>query len=155
MSSNFIAGESHTPAKDLANVGLLIYRSDRKKNLELLVRYNESQKPREYGIPNKAPRPGETAIDTAKRAAQESLGRVIPDDSLSYQRSAIIENPGYTVKIRVFMVKATPQLEEMAKLDGWRGWKYTFIPLLSFQDRVWLHLDIGATASSLKLLLKD
>ncbi|KAI8948159.1 hypothetical protein F4801DRAFT_581689 [Xylaria longipes] len=153
--SNFVEGERHTPAKDLANVGLLIYRTDRKKNLELLVRYNESENPRVFSIPNRAPRPGETALDTAKRVGIDSLGREVPEDSLDYSRSAIIENPAFTAKIRVFMVKATPQLEELTKIGHWRGWEYTFIPLISFQDRVWLQYDIGATALSLTLLLKD
>lgn len=89
--SNVLEGEKHTPAKDLANVGLLIYRNEKKP--ELLVRYNPSEKPRVYCIPNRLPRPGETAIDTAKRVAGDSLGRDILDDALDYRRSAIIENP--------------------------------------------------------------
>ncbi|KAI1751031.1 hypothetical protein F4782DRAFT_531802 [Xylaria castorea] len=155
MSGNFVEGESHTPAKDLANVGLLIYRTDRKKNLELLVRYSESHKSQDYGIPNRKPRPGETAIDTAKRVGAESLRCIIPEDDFDYRRSAIIDNPGCTAKIRVFMVEATSQLKDLAKVDEWRGWKYTFIPLLSFQDRVWLHPDIGVTATTLSMLLRD
>ncbi|KAH8167622.1 hypothetical protein CIB48_g633 [Xylaria polymorpha] len=151
--SNVLEGEKHTPAKDLANVGLLIYRNEKKP--ELLVRYNPSEKPRVYCIPNRLPRPGETAIDTAKRVAGDSLGRDILDDALDYRRSAIIENPGYTVKIRVFAVKATRLLEEMTKFDEWRGWKYTFVPLSSFKERVYLHMDIGASAASLKLLVQE
>ncbi|KAI0547769.1 hypothetical protein F4679DRAFT_553330 [Xylaria curta] len=152
--SNAVNGESHTPAKDLANVGLLIYRGDKKK-LELLVRYNKSESPRDYDIPKRTPRAGETAIETAKRIGVESLRCLISDDELDYRRSAIVENEGLKVKVRLFMIKATSQLKDLAKVDEWRGWTYTFVPLSSFRERVWLHPDIGASASSLELLLKD
>ncbi|KAI0190688.1 hypothetical protein EV127DRAFT_480927 [Xylaria flabelliformis] len=150
--SNPFDGESHTPAKDLANVGLLIYRGNKQS---LLVRYNKSQTPRDYGIPHRKPRAGETAIETAKRIAIDSLGCTISDDDLDYRQSAIVENAELKVKVRVFMVKATSQLKDLSELDEWRGWTYTFVPLSSFQHRVWLHPDVGASASSIQLLLKD
>ncbi|KAI0467339.1 hypothetical protein F4859DRAFT_275763 [Xylaria cf. heliscus] len=166
MTTNIVDGEKHTPAKDLATVGLLIYRINRKET-ELFVCYNESKTPPEYYIPDRVPRPGEIAIDTAKRIGHESLDYEIPEDNLSYQRSAIVEGSG--VKVRVFMVKSTSELEKMFKLDKWRnyfsskaveysdlgGWKFTFILLSSFEGRVWLHRHIGSTASSLKMLVKE
>ncbi|KAI1742842.1 hypothetical protein F4680DRAFT_27561 [Xylaria scruposa] len=152
MSTNVVNGESHTPAKELADVGLLIHRGDQTK---VLVRYNKSANPRDYGIPKRTPRAGETAIETAKRVGSESLGIIISDDELDYQRSAIVENVGLKVKVRLFMLKATSQLKDLAKIDEWRGWTYTFVPLSSFKERIWLHPDIGASAPSLQLLLKD
>ncbi|TRX90562.1 hypothetical protein FHL15_008535 [Xylaria flabelliformis] len=150
MAAHF-GGESHTPEKDLANVGLLIYRADKQK---LLVRYKKSQTPREYGIPHRTPRAGETEIETAKRIGIDSLGCTIPDDELDDRQSAIVENVKQKVKVCVFMVKATSQLKDLAELDEWRGWNYTFINLSSFQDRIWLHPDVGASASSIQQFLK-
>ncbi|GAP91560.1 hypothetical protein SAMD00023353_6500300 [Rosellinia necatrix] len=149
--TSMISGEEHTPSKSLQNTGLLVYRY-RTSEPELFVRYSSTDKVFSYSIPNREPYLGETALETAMRVGLTSLGVEIPEDKLSYRESAVIENLGDSTRIRVFLLEATPEFEELALMRNFRGWKYTWVSLKSF-DRLWLHPDIGLTPASLRAII--
>ncbi|KAI0197011.1 hypothetical protein F4808DRAFT_473904 [Astrocystis sublimbata] len=146
---------AHTPSGGRHDVALLIYRKDRKGNFELLVRHEEPKKRGVYHVPSRASHPNEKTTDTAKRIGVESLGREIPASHLDYTRSAIAHSSNRDARASVFMVKATPQLEELTKMWRWRGWSYLFLPLNDYEGEVHLSSSVNATAASLIMLLQD
>ncbi|KAI3338003.1 hypothetical protein F4824DRAFT_499782 [Ustulina deusta] len=152
MSTNVMLGEGHTPSDSLTSISLLIYRT-RSGQPELLVRSKPSDSIPTYSTPYRDLDRGQNVINCAQRIGVDSLGILIPEDSLDYQMSAVITNLGEAVRIRVFAVQATSQMQDIARCDTWRGWKYEFIPVSSL-DCVYLHPDIGATTAPLRELVR-
>jgi hypothetical protein len=153
MSTHVALGEEHTPSKSLDCVSLLIYRDDPEGNPEILVRYKAEDAVPRYSTPKRTPFLGDTALETAMRVGTTSLGVLIPPESFDYRLSAVIDNPGKSVKIRVFLVKSTPEIAVVADIANFKGWEYVFLPLSAI-DRVWFHEDVGASRAALRELLK-
>ncbi|KAI0869534.1 hypothetical protein GGS24DRAFT_505699 [Hypoxylon argillaceum] len=158
MSSNDAAlAEQHTPSNSLDSVGLLIYRDDANGNPEILIRYGPADATRIYSIPNRVPLYGDTALETAIRVGMTALGVRIPPETIDYRLSAVIDNPGRLAKIRVFILKSTPDIELVSHIPNFKGeWNYVYMPLsaLSHSERVYFHSDVWATRASLRELLR-
>ncbi|KAI1346697.1 hypothetical protein F5Y01DRAFT_319456 [Xylaria sp. FL0043] len=144
--------EAHMSTESLTSISVLIYR-DGPSGPELYVRSRPLEKNPVYSIPNREPRPDETAIECAQRIAESSLSTQIPKHRLDRRTSAVVNHHGAGDKIRVFAVKAKPSAKLSPGMK--RGWEYHFIPL-SFLNRVFLHPDMVAylTRASLRELLK-
>ncbi|KAI1164152.1 hypothetical protein F5B18DRAFT_671123 [Nemania serpens] len=157
MPTHSVLGEDHTPIEELDSVGVLIYLDDRHGNLQILVRSKPHLREPVYSCPGQEPRPEETAVDCARRAAAISLGADIPERQLEYRMSTVIENLGEQVKIRVFILKVSPriasEIEYATRRTALRGWKYEFLPP-SALECVYFHRHIGVTRVALRELLK-
>ncbi|TGJ83748.1 hypothetical protein E0Z10_g5043 [Xylaria hypoxylon] len=154
MSTNANLGEKHTPSKDLTSVSLLIYKNNSRGMPEIFIRYKPLDQTPTYSTPYRDLQPGEQAIDCARRIGASSLGLNISEGDLDFQMSAVITNNDPLAKVRVFMIEATPPYEDIARSASYRGWKYEFIQISSFNEMVFLHPDIGTTKAVLRELVK-
>ncbi|GAW17213.1 hypothetical protein ANO14919_066660 [Xylariales sp. No.14919] len=145
-------GEGHTPSNELTSVSLLVYRYNSVGMPEVLVRWRIFEPNTVYSTPYSDLRNGEMAIDCARRIGESSLGVDIPEDDLDLQDSAVATKD--EVKIRIFIIKATPQYEDIVKLTNFRGWKYQFVALPLLRHVVFLHPDIKATKASLAVFIQ-
>ncbi|KAJ8123599.1 hypothetical protein ONZ43_g491 [Nemania bipapillata] len=145
--------EEHTPSKSLDCVSLLIYRDNDEGKPEILVRYNPEDATPIYSTPKRTPFLGHTALETAMRVGTTSLGVLIPPESLDYRQSVVIENAEKLVKIRVFILKSTPDIAVVANIPNFKGWQYVYLPI-SAMERVWFHEDVGASQAALREMLR-
>ncbi|KAJ8131399.1 hypothetical protein O1611_g2231 [Lasiodiplodia mahajangana] len=113
-------GEEHTPSRSLDNTGLLIYREGIDDSPELFLGYRLDDPSQTYSIPNLVPYLGETALETAIRVGRLSLGTTIPAELLDYNHSVVIDSPGTSVRVRVFIMRATREITTIPNHDGWR-----------------------------------
>ncbi|KAI1424283.1 hypothetical protein F5Y12DRAFT_715429 [Xylaria sp. FL1777] len=144
---------TNTSSESLTAVSLLFYRRERSGQVQLLVRTEPQDSTLAYSIPYRSLQPGEKAVDCARRIGASSLGIDIPEDDFDFQMSAVVNNVGESVKIRVFILPATPQIEEIVGMRVWRGWEYRFLRLSS-ADYLFLHPNVGATIASLRELVR-
>ncbi|KAK5625463.1 hypothetical protein RRF57_001179 [Xylaria bambusicola] len=159
MSINAMLGEAHVPAEQLTSISILMYRTLRSGETEILVRRKLTDLNPTYSVEFKDIQPDETALQCAERLEIEyySITPEIHAEDLDYQSSAVIDNLGQGIKIRVFMTKTKAIRGMMRSHEGWQGWSYEFIPLSSLDqslDRVYLHPEIGVTPAALRELLK-
>ncbi|KAI0409309.1 hypothetical protein F4802DRAFT_593587 [Xylaria palmicola] len=122
ITSSMSQGEARHPTPSLAAVGLLFFRF--RNNPEILVRYDPEETNPMLCTPYRTPRQGEAAIDTAIRVGRSCVLVEIPEEDLDYEDSGVLSNPADSVKIRVFPLRATYQVEEVPRYDNWRQWKY-------------------------------
>jgi hypothetical protein len=134
------------------SIGLLVYRNDPLNGPELLVRSKPLERILRYTTPYRDLAAGENAVDCARRVALSSFNIDISKSELADNSSAVINNLGKKVRVREFMIEATPPFEEIARHEMWRGWKYAFVPLSSL-EYVYLHPDIKTTRAALKELI--
>ncbi|KAI1117709.1 hypothetical protein F5Y14DRAFT_447655 [Nemania sp. NC0429] len=158
MANISALGEAHTPVHELDCVSILIYQTDRRgKQPLVLVRSHPCASEPVHSSPGQKPIGDETAVDCARRAAWGSLRADIPGSQLDYRMSAVIENYGEHVKIRVFIVEISPEIapaiDYVTLRPETRGWKYEFLPP-SDLECVYLHEHIGVTRVALRELLK-
>ncbi|KAI0809861.1 hypothetical protein GGR55DRAFT_646998 [Xylaria sp. FL0064] len=122
------------------NVSLLFYRVNFSGQYEVLVR--NTTEFADCNIPGQELDSPEPSIDCAMRVAQNSLGISLEQDQVSVERSVKIG----TMKgsVRVFMIRATPEVEALAERGDHRGWYYAFVPVEEIED-VYLtrHIEVG------------
>ncbi|KAI0505396.1 hypothetical protein F5B22DRAFT_628059 [Xylaria bambusicola] len=156
MPSNAILGEAHTPAEQLTCASVLIYRTLRSGDIEVFVRSRPTDPKPTYSVPFNNIQPGETALECAERLEEDyyDIASPIHAEDLDYQSSAVIDNLGQGVKIRVFFAKVRGKLHGMIRQNEyWKGWQYEFLPLFSL-ERVYLHPEIGPAPTAIRELLK-
>ncbi|KAI0907764.1 hypothetical protein F4824DRAFT_497559 [Ustulina deusta] len=136
----------------VSSTGLLVYRKNSDGKTELLVRFRASDRTPVYSTPFRDLEPDQTAIDCAQRMGAASLGLDLTERDLNLKESVLINSTGKPKKVRVFLVRSTPQFEALAQREDVRGWKYAFIPLSSLHS-VWLSPELEASKEALKFAL--
>ncbi|KAI0104291.1 hypothetical protein GGR51DRAFT_572760 [Nemania sp. FL0031] len=147
--SHVTMGEQHTPSRSLDNTGVLMFR-DFNDDPELFVRYRLDDPYQTYSIPNLVPYLDETALETALRVGRLCLGIHIPEHLLDYNQSVVIDSPGTSVRVRVFIVRAPRGITSIPNFEGWR---YEFVPLASI-DHLYVHPEVRAGRLALEQILR-